>query len=342
MISLFSVVDVDASSSSETSPIVRLPQDCIRHVTLFCSQTDSSSMYLTCRRWYHSVERILCLADDYYYIPEVSRTQHVDRWMTPKTVLNIENPCLPYVDTVRWRWQVTNKSKQKKRGDVPPSSEVGGGEIETSFNTEFLKLIPRMEKLTTLLIDGIDDHAFQSIISVLQSVGNLRRLIINSRYHTTFTEAGLQGIDRIHALEELGLTKTTVTNVSKLGACKNLKTLRLDSCPRLVDKGVVGLETIPTLESLSLNSTKVNAISQLKACPVLRRLSLDFCSELSDEIVAELGGFFVFGRTVSFKNAIDNCFFLAALSPSNNTTSQRMRPIARSWYHGIGMHTFPH
>eukprot|EP00759_Apiculatamorpha_spiralis_P052368 PhF_6_TR5675/c0_g1_i1/m.8356 len=52
----------------------QLPQDCINHVLSFCEPTAASAVYLVCRSWYHSVDRHLCLADDFYYLPDTSKT----------------------------------------------------------------------------------------------------------------------------------------------------------------------------------------------------------------------------------------------------------------------------
>eukprot|EP00759_Apiculatamorpha_spiralis_P055173 PhF_6_TR7305/c2_g1_i3/m.10941 len=70
MFSLFSTSLTSSSSITKPSSSPFLPRDCVYHIMEFTDVKTTLFMYLVCRSWYHAVDRLLMLADTFYYFPE--------------------------------------------------------------------------------------------------------------------------------------------------------------------------------------------------------------------------------------------------------------------------------
>eukprot|EP00759_Apiculatamorpha_spiralis_P045490 PhF_6_TR42193/c0_g2_i1/m.63849 len=182
------------SARKSVSPM--LPRDCVQHVTQFTDTNTTLSMFLVCRSWYHSVDRIVLLGDTYYNVPERYVADIIRRRQIPAC----ESSSLPTLQ-VDARWGCVDVMVFKARQDT-----LQGGE---SFPSTLASLYLRDS-------NGITS-GFVEQLSMLTSLASL-----NLSFCTQITDACLAHISTLTSLTSLDLTycfritEVSVANVSKL------------------------------------------------------------------------------------------------------------------------------
>eukprot|EP00759_Apiculatamorpha_spiralis_P011172 PhF_6_TR18604/c1_g1_i1/m.27183 len=238
------------NENSTDSVSLFVPLDCIRHIQSFCDNQTSLSMFLVCRSWYNCVERCLCLADKYYYLPERCMAYRAppSLWCDGDTLWRMKRDSPVHLDTVHTvRLELTSRCVEA---------------LPRTLHTLHLKSSMRM-----------DDH-FSTLSQVCVGLKCL-----NLSCCVKFT---LRGVDALRSLEELDASNTQIRDVSHLSGCLSLKRLNLHRCYELTDAGIRGLETIPSLEELRHSSINVSNVSHLSGCRALRKLNLSSCFNLTD------------------------------------------------------------
>eukprot|EP00759_Apiculatamorpha_spiralis_P009863 PhF_6_TR16971/c0_g1_i1/m.25642/K10268/FBXL2_20; F-box and leucine-rich repeat protein 2/20 len=309
MISLLSpIISCEETQSPTTTQPTRqsqilLPRDCLQLIIMFSDESTTLSMFLVCRSWYNAVDRFLCLADDFYYLPEMFQSHFVRRPGNLRcTIIPLPSDAIPTLkQDPRWEYvqvmHVSVSGKKEVCEGLPPSVRMmyvegsiptmglvacpllrqmdlsGSKALKDADIRCFLESVPSLESLT-LADTAISD------VSLLSGCRALQKLDVSRCIN--LTNAGIRGLEHIPTLEHLYLAATNISDVSHLSACRTLRELDLSCCSNIENPGIRGLETIPTLLDLKLQFTCVTDVSHLSACRALVHLNLTRCIHLTD------------------------------------------------------------
>eukprot|EP00759_Apiculatamorpha_spiralis_P032551 PhF_6_TR3395/c0_g3_i1/m.4863 len=224
--------------------IQHLPHDCVSHITSFCPSSTKLAAYLVCRSWYHGVERYVCLADTFYYLPKT---------------LDFLNKLAGGNRRTFFRGSLSTIQEDARYELIEVMYiECGcdGGALSSQ-----LSLCKKLS-IVNVLGYGRDSELPPKKMNIARR---------------SLTDNSIRGLETIPTLKELDLSYTNITDVSFLSACKAMRKLNVTNCSHLTDLGIRGLESIPTLEELDLSYTKITDVSRLRGCLALQKLNVSKC-----------------------------------------------------------------
>eukprot|EP00759_Apiculatamorpha_spiralis_P055183 PhF_6_TR7306/c0_g1_i2/m.10946 len=206
-----------------------LPQDCINHMFQYADVDTKLSMFLVCHSWYHATDRSLCLANTFYYFPDLFRSKIIERhtFTTDFSERGFKNggSLMTFQSDVRW-----------EHLEMVFLKVLGNHHTKDLFES----LPPCIQELS-VRVDKEEEEEEIRVGQQLTSYSALRRLDLVGH---SLTSISLCGLGSLPSLQHITLHTTNITDLSSLSACQMLRSIEVHECYNL--SGIGGLERIPT------------------------------------------------------------------------------------------------
>eukprot|EP00759_Apiculatamorpha_spiralis_P023860 PhF_6_TR27374/c1_g1_i1/m.40274/K10280/FBXL14; F-box and leucine-rich repeat protein 14 len=286
MISLLSPI-LPSVSDAPVRHTSLIPRDCIQYVIPFTDTPTTLSMFLVCRSWYHSVDRLLWLADSFYFLPEMFTPDIIGR---QKVFHCVGSSVSTRRCDVRWSSISVMVLKsfdsfQGGAGCFPP--KLTSVNVWDSFRLTDagIALVSQVTTLTSLSLSG----CYQITDIGISNVSQLTSLtFLNLGSCNQMTDAGVAFVSALPSLKTLvlsGFPRITDAGVVRLCVLTSLTSLSLSDCECITDVGVSKVSTLTSLTSLTLSGfTQITnmGIANLSKLTSLTSLNLGDSEQISD------------------------------------------------------------